>query len=244
MMAGLVDSCVKQPEYSIIPHIDLIDITFRKGNLTATPATPDTLIFRFKFTDGDGDLGVNSFDSSSMNFYNPWYFVYNPTNFNIEVGADYTVPPPSGYVFINYKARKLQQFDTLPGINCTNWQTIKDTQGKVTDTIYMQQNLKAYNMDLEVYQKNNSGTYDKFDPATYFHFPGCNPNLFRGTFPDLSNDRSSPLDGVITFKLQSYGLSFIFGASTLKMDITIRDRALHSSNTIEKTDFTLLQITK
>ncbi|MBI1769905.1 MAG: hypothetical protein HY015_08485 [Bacteroidetes bacterium] len=243
-----VGSCVKQPEYSVVPHIDLLDITFRKGNLQPTPPnppTPDTLIFRLKFSDGDGDLGASSIDSGTFDSYSPWYYIYRQTDFNIKRGVDNTAPIPQGYTFINYYAkRKVPQFDTLPSLGCANWELLKDSQGKLKDTIYIRQNLRAYNINVDVYIKNSNGIYDKFDPATYFDLQGCAPNLFRATFPDLSKDRKSPLDGVITFRIQSYGFSYLFSTHTLKMDVTINDRAFHNSNTVEKKDFTLQQITR
>src|SRR5258708_16332057 len=88
-----VGSCVKQPEYSVIPRIfDPLDITFRKGNLQTS--TPDTLIFRIKFADGDGDLGVSSVDSFAFDSYNPWYYIYRSTNFTIKSVAANTIPLP------------------------------------------------------------------------------------------------------------------------------------------------------
>ena len=243
ILAGAVGSCVKQPEYSVIPRIDLLDITFRKGNLQTS--TPDTLIFRLKFADGDGDLGVSSADSNTINSYNPWYYIYRSTDFDIKRGPDNTAPIPTGYSFINYYAkRKIPQFDTLPALGCANWELLHDSQGKLKDTIYIRQNFRAYNINVDVYERDNNGVYNKFDPATYFDLTGCAPNLFRATFPDLSKDRNGPLDGVITFRIQSFGLSYLFSTQTLKMDITINDRAFNLSNTVEKKDFTLQQITK
>jgi hypothetical protein len=246
LLLVLVGSCVKQPDYSIVPHIELIDITFKKGNVNSVPAIPDTLIYRIKFTDGDGDLGTNSSDSSnSIYSYNPWYFVYNTTNFSLLIATDNNSQIPSGYKYINYQTKRtVQQFDTLPPLGCQNWELERDSQGRVSDTVYIQQNLRAYNVNVDVYTKNSSGTYDKFDPSTYFDLRSCAPNVFRSTFPDLSNASSGPLDGVITFRIQSYYLGALLNTKTLKMDITISDRAYHVSNAAEKTDFTLQQITK
>jgi hypothetical protein len=241
VLIGAVDSCVKEPSYSIIPHIELQDLYYKKG------PSLDTLIFKVKFTDGDGDLGIGQEDSINPYFYNPWYWAYNPSDFSELIYLDNTATLQSGYTWLNYKARKLTQFDTLPGFNCENWQPLYDnsTQPKVIDTIYISQNLRAYNFTVDVSIKNNTGTYDKFKPGDYIPFPNCNPNLFRATFPDLSNDRrNSPLDGTITFRIQSYGLKLFLSTKTLKMDIYINDRAYHQSNVVEKKGFTLQQITR
>jgi hypothetical protein len=243
-VVGLIDSCVKQPEYSVVPHIDLIDITFKPGNLNVTPAIPDTIIYRVKFRDGDGDLGFLQ-DDTTIEYFNPWYYVYNPTNFSILRGVSSTDPIPSGYQFINYKAKRtVPQFDTLPELVCGSWELLKNSVGQTIDTIYIRQNLRAYNVNVNVFVKNNSGVYVAYDPG--YDFTSCNPNQFRAAFPDVSNDgKPGPLDGTLTWRLQSY--NFLHGSlntKTLKMDITINDRAYNISNTVEKADFTLQQITK
>lgn len=249
ILLWLVGACVKQPEYSVVPQIDLLDVTFKKGNLTSR--IPDTLIFKIKFTDGDGDLGVSGTDSISDKWfysYNPWYGVYNLKDLSVVYVVDNTQQIPSTYSFINYKAKRtIPQFDTLPPISCGKWELLRDSKGLVKDTIYTLQNLKAYNINLDVYTKNGSGTYDKFNPTTYWDdgtLTSCAPNVFRATFPNLSNSRKSALDGVITFRIQSFYLDLLFSTKTLKMEVTISDRAFHVSNIAEKHDFTLQQIRK
>jgi hypothetical protein len=208
----------------------------------------DTLIFKIKFTDGDGDLGVGPEDSSNITYFNPWYWAYRPSDFATGFTVNNSQALPTGYTWLNYKARKFHQFDTLPGINCGNWELLSNnaTPPVVIDTIYVSQNLKAFNINVDVYLKNNNGTYDKFNPLDCIPFPHCNPNLFRATFPDLSNERKiSPLDGTITFRIQSFALASCLGTgTTLKMDVSINDRAFHQSNVVEKKDFTLQQITQ
>jgi hypothetical protein len=160
---------------------------------------------------------------------------------------DHTVPLQPGYKWINYNTKKtVPQFDTLPAINCSNWEQVNNTSGIVTDTLYITQNEKAYNINVLLFIKNSSGVYQPFDPNAYFQFPGCNPNLLRGTFKDLSSDRgkNSPIEGTFRYNVQSAALNLLFAGKTLKIQVYIMDRALHKSNVIEKSDFTLASITK
>jgi hypothetical protein len=131
----------------------------------------------------------------------------------------------------------------LPPLVCGSWEQLRDKDSHPIDTVYTKQNARAYNVTVDVYAKNSSGDYVPYSPANY-DFTNCSYNLFRSTFPDLSNGRQTALDGVITFRITSYSLQAFFNTQTLKMDITINDRAFHYSNTVEKKDFKLSQITK
>jgi hypothetical protein len=247
----LVDSCLKQPEYSVVPEINLVDLTFKPGdhkNLIA-----DTLKITIHFQDGDGDLGIGASDSSSLNFQSPWYYAYDTVNFDIGYTSDKNLTLPGAFKFINYKARKLPQFDTIPSLDCANWEELLATNGSgqtsVKDTIYVRQNTRAFNIFVDVYEKNTAdGTYTLFDPATYsgFPFPSCNVNFFRATFPNLSTDegKKSPLDGTLKYGFASFTLPGIFSIKTLQLQIHITDRAFNKSNVIITKDFTLASITK
>ena len=246
VLISAVDSCIQDPTYSVVPHIELQELTFKKGSLSQL--VYDTLIIKLKFTDGDGDLGVGAEDELSPDYQNPYYWGYDPLNLSTVVyGPDKNYLVSQGYTLLNYSARKLSQFNTLPDISsCQNWEQLKSDADPpvVIDTIYITQNLRHFNINVDFYTKNGSN-YDLMDPATFASFPKCTPNLFRGTFPDLSNDRkNAPLDGTITFRIQSLGLYNKFVNKTLKIGITINDRAFHDSNVVEKTGFTLQQITK
>lgn len=245
LLIGSVATCVEQPKYNVVPEIKLLDITFKRGDLTK--GVQDTLIFRLTFKDGDGDLGVTSADSTSFDSRNPWYFFYNPSNLSaILYSVDPAVQLPAGYKIINYHAKKtIQQFDTLPALVCGSWELLRNAQSQPTDTVYIRQNLKAYNVNVDVFAKDNNGNYVPYNYATpNYDFTNCSYNLFRATFPDLSNDRQTALDGVITFRISSFYLYSFFNTRTLKMDITINDRAFHVSKPVSKEDFTILQITK
>jgi hypothetical protein len=239
-LMSIVGACLKQPEYSIVPEISLNDLYFKPGNIQN--GISDTLVLKFDFKDGDGDLGIGAQDSSSFDFFTPWYYAYNTTTFQVGYTNDKAASLPDGYKWINYQTKKnVPQFDTLPGINCKNWEQISGLTG-VTDTLYITQNEKAYNIAIKIFVKDVNQNYVPYYPG--FSWPNCVNNLFWGTFKDLSSDRGkkSPIEGTFKYNIQSAALGLQFSLKTLKIQVYILDRAFHQSNVIEKKDFTLAQI--
>jgi hypothetical protein len=205
-----------------------------------------------KFTDGDGDLGLNSDDSliyqSATDEYvyvgSPlFYFVY-------DTAKQIIVDPPAnsntlqllpGYQYVNWAAKRLihkHPFDTLPELTCKDW----DYRKSPVDTLYIQQNPLNFNIFVDVYTKNADGTYTFFDPNYLVAFGiDCITNLFNGRFPVLSSDlgKKSSLDGTITYKIPSVAWYARFHNQTLKLKIHILDRAFHKSNVVESDDFVI-----
>ena len=50
-----ISSCINPPQYDVVPHIELISVS----PLSLHQQT-DSLIIKFSFTDGDGDLGLQT----------------------------------------------------------------------------------------------------------------------------------------------------------------------------------------
>lgn len=223
--ALLVASCFQPPEYSPIPIIEFDKIVFRDA---PSPAF-DTISLSVKFKDGDGDLGLASDIASDtlVPYNNKFYFVF------------------SDGTFITYKTKRTNpNYDTLPAYvqpyNCTNWQIT--TLNKKTDTVYFQLNPNHYNIFVDWFVKNNDGSFTEFNWLTAFD--GC--ATYDGRFPRLSADYShkAPMEGTIKYNMQSSGFLILFSIKTLKLRVTIQDRALHKSNTIETPEFTLQSIKK
>jgi len=247
MLVWIVGACLKQPENSIIPQIQLLSVDFKH----VFPTAADTLILKVKFTDGDGDLGINGDDSvlyqsatdEFVDINTPFYFVYDTIKQII-------VNPPThsnnlsllpGYQYVNYAAKRLihkHPFDTLPALTCKDW----EYRASPADTLYIKQNPNNFNIFVDVYTKNPDGTYTYFDPNNLVTFGSlCVTNLFNGRFPVLSSDlgKKSSLDGTITYKIESAALYLRFHSQTLKLKIYILDRALHKSNMVESDDFVI-----
>jgi hypothetical protein len=248
VLLWVVGACLKQPENSVVPHIELQSIV-TKGEFAST-GNADTLIVTIKFTDGDGDLGVNGGETAiyssatdSVDLNLTYYYVYDSAKNTFWYPVHYpNLKLAKGYHYVNYASRRKihnHPFDTLPALSCAAWENY---QGTPADTLYAITNQLYFNFFLYLYTKNADGTYTYVDPVTYFSFAnGCNKNLFNSRFPVLSSDlgKQSSLDGTITYKYQSKGLYLQFHGKTLKIKVFIYDRAFHKSNLIESDDFTL-----
>jgi len=238
LMAGLLlTSCFDPPQYSPIPVIEFDNIVFKD---VSDPSASDSLILTIRFKDGDGNLGLDPNElgcnqEQTICFNDKFYFKL----------ADGT--------FITYKNYRQNHAsgknDTLPAFvkpaNCLKWD-VRTVNGKV-DTFYVQQNKNYYNIFVEFWIKNDfpAGTYTQYKIEEQFGYPQC-ANSFNGRFPILSKDlnQKTPLDGTIRYAMQSIGFNILFSIKTLNLKITIQDRLLNKSNTVETGDFDLTKIRK
>ncbi|MBS1491253.1 MAG: hypothetical protein JSS93_12060 [Bacteroidetes bacterium] len=235
---GSVGACIKQPEYSVVPQIQLGSFLLRQG--TGAGLGYDTLIITIKFKDGNGDIGIGAVDLARPDgkYVSPWYWAYDTTN-NGNYGYTTDNNPAdlnsngSHYKFIDFRARKIGFSGlTIPiTYDCVNWELGKNVGSSKIDTIYITQNPSAYTLNMSLYTRRNVA-----DPFVYYD-PGvndCNPSEFSAAFPDLSNDRkNSPIEGSFTYKFEYLGFAAKFSGQYLKFNITITDRAGNVSNTVE-----------
>ncbi len=226
MVIMLAASCFDPPQYSPIPTIEFDNIIFKD---IANTSDPDSLILTIKFKDGDGNLGLDPTETSDP-YNDKSYFVFKDGT------------------YVTYKSRHtVPGLDTLPAFvhpyNCINWE-IKTVNQKI-DTFYFQLNPNHYNIYVDFFTKNNDGSFKEFDWQKDFFYPNCGIP-FDGRFPILSKDLSqkNPLDGKIRYGMASTGFLVLFSIKTLKLKVTIQDRALNKSNTIETPEFTLQSIKK
>ena len=235
---------MKQPENSVVPKIQLQSIAFK--NEYQSTKKPDTLILTIKFTDGDGDLGINGDETAiytgandSTDINSPYYFVYDTTKNTVWYYTHRNnVSLPPAYKYVDYASSQRihsHPFDTLPPLTCKNWE-----QRQVpADILYIQTNPYNNNIFVDIYIKNADGSYTYFDPTKIYPFGNlCVTNFFNGRFPILSSDlgKKSSLDGTITYKIQSAGLCLFLCGKTIKVKTYILDRAFHKSN-LDSTTF-------
>src|SRR6185369_10270186 len=149
---------------------------------------------------------------------------------------------------VNYKAKRtIPAYAKLPSFinpyNCINWE-ITTVSGK-TDTLYFDLNPNHNNISIDYLVKNNDGSFKEFNWLTEFVYPNCGIS-YDGRFPRLYKDltHKTPIEGSIRYGMNSVGFLILFSTKTLKLRITILDRALHTSNTIETPEFTLQSIKK
>jgi len=241
-------SCFDPPEYSNIPVIEFESVTY-----TDVPSTsdPDSLILTIRFKDGDGDMGLDA-NNGNDTLYPYQSRTFFDTVKNTSLGYYF---PYDGDAFITYRTWRTNRFgwkpklayDTLPEFkkpfNCVNWEIIT-IEGKV-DTFYFERNPNHHNISVDFLVKNNSGVFEEFDWTEEFAYPQCGIT-FDGRFPVLSKDltRAAALDGKIRYAMASTGFLILFSVKTLKLRVTIMDRSLNQSNTVESPEFTLQQIKK
>jgi hypothetical protein len=245
VMAGLVGglllaSCFDPPQYSPIPVIEFDNIVFKD---LSDPSASDSLILTIRFKDGDGNLGLDPNEQGCYQIggqsvcYNDKFY--------------YKLADGSYITYKHYRQNHASgKNDTLPAFikpaNCLKWDVNSKVTGKL-DTFYVQQNRNYYNIFIEFWIKNDfpAGTYTQYKIEEQFGYPQC-ANSFNGRFPILSKDLSqnTPLDGTIRYAMQSVAFNLLFSIKTLNLKITIQDRLLNRSNTIETGDFDLTKIRK
>lgn len=102
----------------------------------------------------------------------------------------------------------------------------------VVDYFYLMENPYHYNFKVDFLIKDSDGSFKEFDFRKEF----C--ETYDGRFPTITdNDRA--LEGIINYSMVSSGFEATFSIKTLKLVITIYDKALNESNTIETPEFTL-----
>jgi len=207
--------CRELPTYPNTPFIEYNTVFFKKGELT------DSLFVSVDFRDGDGDLGLSpNFDTNEP--YNAiWYYL------------------KSDNTLLTYADRNTPPYDTIPPYEfpyfCTTYLV------EEADTFYITQNPNHFNIFIDFYIKKN-GQWNLFDWITA-NPPQCG-ETYNGRFPILNpNGQKRPLEGSLKYGLTGAGFEVIFKLDTLKLEITIQDRALNKSNTVETEEFILRDIT-
>ena len=169
------------------------------------------MIFAIDFTDGDGDLGLSS--NQTLPPYHIWDILFNGDT--IYYGES----------------------DTLPPYNCFDYEIfrVRDPQTNTiirVDTVYVQRNDNHFNYFLDFYTLED-GQWILYDPRRE---PTCGPNYWGRVFDLNTQGDERPLEGLIKYSVLS-GFRLLFRNDTLKIRVTIQDRALNKSNTIETEPF-------
>lgn len=105
---------------------------------------------------------------------------------------------------------------------------------QIQDTLYYTTNPNHYNIEVDYFVKDPSapGGFREFDWREEY----C--TTFDGRFPVFS-DQPSSIDGTLRYSMTSFGFTTIFSIKTLKLRVSIKDRAGNRSNVIETEEFTL-----
>lgn len=119
---------------------------------------------------------------------------------------------------------------------------------RISETLLYKQNSNNYNITVKFYVFN-SGSFEEFDFFEEYCFD------YNGRFPLIEDKRSgkiksgpftvnvkTPWEGTLTYSMPGTSWLPIFGDRPMKLQITIKDRALHTSNTIITPEFVLSEI--
>lgn len=112
----------------------------------------------------------------------------------------------------------------------------------IADTFYVEPNPRYYNIDVKFFtQGENPADDDPHDDPDdgweeldweSIYNPECGTS-FSARFPLIADDdKSTPKEGNIEYAMRSSGLNPVLGTRIFRLEIFIRDRAGHVSNTV------------
>ena len=230
-----ISSCNKPPEFPDEPAISFDNIEFEIINQGDPLFEQNELRLTFNVSDGNGDLGLNGEEGSdNTGPYRTYSLVEEGGSF-VEFGQRPGDPP---FTCLDYVIEDRENQD-LNG----------DTD--LLDTLLIDFNQGQYNIDVDFFVKNN-GVFQQIEMRAQPRFSANEQTLcgitFDGRFPCLStqdnpcdfvsgNDR--PIEGFVTYAMNSSLFLPVFRTDTIKLEFKIRDRALNESNTAETPEFTL-----
>ncbi|UXE67580.1 MAG: hypothetical protein KA713_02950 [Chryseotalea sp. WA131a] len=238
VIVGL-DGCFTAPNYPVVPEISFVKIGYEKPS-DDLPA----IVLDITFKDGDGDLGLDDSFQTDTSFVLQYYLTRQNqfiSDFTLKRFPSVTLVD-ADYVKNNPNVR-LPNGSPFPSLNCSNWEQRK-VADVVKDIVYTEYNPNYYNIFIDLFIDDGTGTFNRFNSETFFTFPDCLLSGFNGRFPVLSTDpgKKAPLDGNLNYRMKSIGYDVILGVKRFKMDITIQDRAYHKSNKLSIGPYTLSSI--
>lgn len=122
---------------------------------------------------------------------------------------------------------KTRLVDSLPKVNPEYYQ--------IRDTLYFTPNPDHYNITVEFLVKDPTAP----EGFTVYDWRENYCTTFDGRFTVFSDEKSS-IDGTLRYSMTSFGFKTVFSIKTLKLRVSIKDRAGHTSNVIETPEFTLV----
>lgn len=229
----LLSACYPTPDFSDTPAIKYNSLKYINYENDR-----DSLILKFNFEDGDGDIGLDAED------LNPPYHVYNTiidSNDTLVTYSNEIVPPL--YAVDPLKRRQLfSNVDNRTPYNCSDYYITEEVNGN-SDTLFIQINQYHYNFHIDFLRKRN-GVYTPIDFAEEFGNTNCDVVSFNGRIPVFNEENlGKSLSGSFSYAMFSAGFPIILRQDTFKLKFYIYDLALNKSNEAETPDFTLKDIT-
>jgi hypothetical protein len=107
----------------------------------------------------------------------------------------------------------------------------------IDEPIYNVENQNHYNIDVEFWVLDNTGTFKPYDWSALL---SCGD--FDGRFPFIPHRIGEPIEGTIKYAMLNDAFMRTFSTKRMKLKIRIRDRALNVSNEVETPEFYLPNI--
>jgi hypothetical protein len=235
----LLISCEDERSFPATPSITFNRVEFRDGG---TASNFDSLVVYIDFKDGDGDLGLSATQIDSP--YNAAEYFFDDQGKLLTIRSrslpQYAHLPPDEKPYNCTNYTKPDQVSYFPASWVDNTFNIVETKvidgvtyKGLKDLVYFESNPNHYNIEVDFMVKNNDGTFTEYDWRKEF----CN-QTYDGRFPALQ-DGDTPLEGTLKYSMTSSGFKSVFSIRVMKLRITIKDRELHVSNTVESPEFTL-----
>ena len=231
----MVPGCKRPPDLPDTPSIRFHRIEFKVRNKGNPLFEKNVLSLSFNVQDGNGDLGLDGNERDTK--YTPYRLVQDEGSF-VEFGQRSSDPPFTclDYVIENSENRDL------------------NNDGDLKDTLLIDFNENQFNMEVDFFVKKN-GKFKEIDMRAQPKGSANQTTLcgisFDGRFPCLSakknpcdfvRSNNRPIEGIITYEMNSGIFLPIFRTDTIKLTFKIRDRALNESNVAETPEFTLQSI--
>lgn len=117
----------------------------------------------------------------------------------------------------------------------------------IKDTFYISQNPNAYNIEVAYLVKQSDGSFTEFNWQELY----C--SSFKGRFPVITGaptghsihdgpykiKMETSKSGYFEYGMMSVGFIILFKNKTIKLQVKIKDRALHESNVIETSELVI-----
>ena len=232
-------ACPTIPEFPDSPRIEYEDVAYERKTITTESGvqiTSDVIYFTIYFEDGDGDLGLNS-DNTDFP-YNDYFVPVQDNNELIRIGDSDTLPDYNPLEYLTPSDEDSLYYVYIRYENTDSAEYITELLGD-GDTIFIIPNPRSKNIFIDTYyQPNPNADFVKFDWEAAPYYQSLN-----GRFPELNTEEyDRPLNGRLTYELESVSFSSIFRADPIIIECYILDRAGNKSNTIRSEPFVLSEV--
>jgi hypothetical protein len=99
--------------------------------------------------------------------------------------------------------------------------------------MYRTVNENNFNIIVRMFEQVGTNTFQEI-----FFNDGCEPQ-FAGRFPILSTEDDSPLEGILSYSMYSVGFKPVLAPKYFRFEITVTDRALHTTEPLVTRVYTL-----